>query len=136
MAEWTGLEPATPGVTGRYSNQLNYHSALKAVLLPIPGVPTGIRTPVTAVKGRCPRPLDDGDPNKTVTTNDSVPGGGKRDRTADLLHAMQALSQLSYTPKPEKQPNHVKLAEWTGLEPATPGVTGRYSNQLNYHSAW
>src|SRR5689334_13923555 len=24
------------------------------------GVPTGIRTPVTAVKGRCPRPLDDG----------------------------------------------------------------------------
>jgi hypothetical protein len=26
------------------------------------------------------------------------------------------------------------LAEWTGLEPATPGVTGRYSNQLNYHS--
>ena len=27
MAEWTGLEPATPGVTGRYSNQLNYRSA-------------------------------------------------------------------------------------------------------------
>ena len=25
------------------------------------GVPKGIRTPVTAVKGRCPRPLDDGD---------------------------------------------------------------------------
>ncbi len=30
----------------------------------------------------------------------------------------------------------VLVAEWTGLEPATPGVTGRYSNQLNYHSAW
>ena len=29
MAEWTGLEPATPGVTGRYSNQLNYHSEKK-----------------------------------------------------------------------------------------------------------
>ena len=27
MADWTGLEPATPGVTGRYSNQLNYQSA-------------------------------------------------------------------------------------------------------------
>jgi hypothetical protein len=26
VAEWTGLEPATTGVTGRYSNQLNYHS--------------------------------------------------------------------------------------------------------------
>jgi hypothetical protein len=30
MAERTGLEPATPGVTGRYSNQLNYRSALEA----------------------------------------------------------------------------------------------------------
>jgi hypothetical protein len=28
-----------------------------------------------------------------------------------------------------------KLARWTGLEPATPGVTGRYSNQLSYHRA-
>ncbi len=28
MAERTGLAPATPGVTGRYSNQLNYRSAL------------------------------------------------------------------------------------------------------------
>ena len=31
LAEWTGLEPATPGVTGRYSNQLNYHSRYDAV---------------------------------------------------------------------------------------------------------
>jgi hypothetical protein len=27
-----------------------------------------------------------------------VSGGGKQNRTADLLHAMQALYQLSYTP--------------------------------------
>ena len=63
---------------------------------------------------------------------------------------MQALSQLSYTPKTlqsllysykvtvrqRKTPLGALciLAEWTGLEPATPGVTGRYSNQLNYHS--
>ncbi len=53
------------------------------------GVPTGIRTPVSTVKGWCPRPLDDGD--KQI-------GGARRDRTADLLHAMQALSQLSYGP--------------------------------------
>ena len=28
LAERTGLEPATPDVTGRYSNQLNYRSVL------------------------------------------------------------------------------------------------------------
>jgi hypothetical protein len=31
------------------------------VLKDIIGVPKGIRTPVAAVKGQCPRPLDDGD---------------------------------------------------------------------------
>ena len=30
------------------------------------GVPTGIRTPVTAVKGRCPRPLDDRDSTEVM----------------------------------------------------------------------
>ncbi len=30
MARRTGLEPATPGVTGRYSNQLSYHRAIAA----------------------------------------------------------------------------------------------------------
>lgn len=35
-------------------------------------------------------------------------GGDKRDRTADLLHAMQALSQLSYSPIPD---NRVVLTE-------------------------
>ena len=29
-----------------------------------------------------------------------------------------------------------KVARVTGLEPATPGVTGRYSNQLSYTRAW
>src|SRR5690349_6963187 len=28
LAEWTGLEPATSGVTGQHSNRLNYHSAI------------------------------------------------------------------------------------------------------------
>jgi hypothetical protein len=57
------------------------------------GDPTGIRTPVHTVKGYCPRPLDD----RVLSF-----GGGTRDRTADLLHAMQALSQLSYTPTRER----------------------------------
>jgi hypothetical protein len=33
LAERTGLEPATPGVTGRYSNQLNYRSKISAVCI-------------------------------------------------------------------------------------------------------
>ncbi len=31
MARLTGLEPATPGVTGRYSNQLSYNRSLPPV---------------------------------------------------------------------------------------------------------
>ena len=30
----------------------------------------------------------------------------------------------------------LKVAGWTGLEPAASGVTGRRSNQLNYHPVW
>jgi hypothetical protein len=37
--------------------------------------------------------------NSRVNYNRLDIGGDKQDRTADLLHAMQALSQLSYTPK-------------------------------------
>ena len=32
MAERTGLEPATSGVTGQHSNQLNYRSVLQTSL--------------------------------------------------------------------------------------------------------
>ena len=38
MAERTGFEPATPGVTGRYSNQLNYRSELSRKLVGVTGV--------------------------------------------------------------------------------------------------
>ena len=47
MAEWTGLEPATPGVTGRYSNQLNYHSD-ETLALPV--------KPWWVLRGSNPRP--------------------------------------------------------------------------------
>ena len=32
LAVRTGLEPATPGVTGRYSNQLNYRTNLFSLM--------------------------------------------------------------------------------------------------------
>jgi hypothetical protein len=45
LAEWTGLEPATPGVTGRYSNQLNYHSIWLSPRLPAMQVPNHLASP-------------------------------------------------------------------------------------------
>src|ERR1035438_2576459 len=45
------------------------------------------------------------------------------------------ISSPSARPYRHARGSSTGLAEWTGLEPATPGVTGRYSNQLNYHSA-
>ena len=47
MAERTGLEPATPGVTGRYSNQLNYRS-VRTVAKRFGGW-RGARTPTLAL---------------------------------------------------------------------------------------
>ena len=53
MAEWTGLEPATPGVTGRYSNQLNYHSAeISLLLLNLLAEWTGLEPATPGVTGR------------------------------------------------------------------------------------
>src|SRR5687768_9604125 len=83
LAEWTGLEPATSGVTGQHSNRLNYHSAFDSwndQPLRKSCAPHFIKT-----KAPFPAPL-------------------------------------------------AELAEWTGLEPATSGVTGQHSNRLNYHS--
>jgi hypothetical protein len=83
--------------------------------------------------------------------------GAEGNRTPDLLNAIQALSQLSYSPNPNilcfcgeaKSPKATELqpryfgttrvfnqrqlsAGLTGLEPATSGVTDRHSNQLSY----
>ncbi len=80
MAERTGLEPATSGVTGQHSNQLNYRSVLAKPFAFFPNLP-----------GRRQGPR--------------LQAGG-----LDVV------------------------AERTGLEPATSGVTGQHSNQLNYRS--
>ena len=60
----TGLEPATSAVTGRRANQLRYGALGKALMR----IPNGIRTRATAVKGRGPGPLDDGDPEMLTRT--------------------------------------------------------------------
>ncbi len=64
MATLTGLEPATSAVTGRRANQLRHRALLFTAPLhvspPSRRTPNGIRTRATAVKGRRPRPLNDG----------------------------------------------------------------------------
>ena len=48
VAVRTGLEPATPGVTGRYSNQLNYRTIVQAMFEPMEGIePTTPRLQIT-----------------------------------------------------------------------------------------
>ncbi len=56
---------------------------------------------------------------------------------SDSLRVPPKATLVAFSTPDEKKPAKAGffiLAEWTGLEPATPGVTGRYSNQLNYHS--
>ena len=50
------------------------------------GVPKGIRTPVAAVKGQCPRPLDDGDVVRSalIASSDGKINGEKAGRRAVL----------------------------------------------------
>ena len=70
-------------------------------------------------------------------------GGARRDRTADLLRARQALSQLSYGPIIEfalvdssetRQVfgRSVRLVGLGGFEPPTSSLSGMRSNQLSY----
>ncbi len=49
LARWTGLEPATPGVTGRYSNQLSYHRALEGQIV---GRRGGVKRETNAMRER------------------------------------------------------------------------------------
>ncbi len=52
MARWTGLEPATPGVTGRYSNQLSYHRAFSHLAERQVARWTGLEPATPGVTGR------------------------------------------------------------------------------------
>jgi integrase len=61
VATLTGLEPATSAVTGRRANQLRHRALLcDSIVRGVACTPYGIRTRATALKGRRPRPLDEG----------------------------------------------------------------------------
>ena len=82
LATLTGLEPATSAVTGRRANQLRHRASLYHLLrVAASRTPYGIRTRATALKGRRPRPLDDG--------GDGAPSAsavGDRASVGDPLH--------------------------------------------------
>ena len=60
MVTLTGLEPATSAVTGRRANQLRHRAFCATPSYGAARTPYGIRTRATALKGRRPRPLDEG----------------------------------------------------------------------------
>jgi hypothetical protein len=60
LATLTGLEPATSAVTGRRANQLRHRALQCNFRAVVACTPYGIRTRATALKGRRPRPLDEG----------------------------------------------------------------------------
>lgn len=55
-------------------------------------------------------------PKQSVSLPWKVTGGANRDRTDDLLNAIQALSQLSYGPTPGNQPAPFPARDRRGLE--------------------
>ena len=104
MAGKVGLEPTTNGFGGHCNCQLCY--------LPMNlERETRVELATSSLATKC-------------STTELFPqnfGGDKRDRTVDLLHAMQALSQLSYIPK--------ILVEEMGFEPTVSSLrTKRFTN--------
>ena len=63
------------------------------------------------------------------------PSGSALERSCGVAERA-ALAAVRPTPRPKKTsvlPEVLKMAGWTGLEPAAFCVTGRRSNQLSYH---
>ena len=71
-----------------------------------------------------PRNYEKPKAKKTHHEGEFLDGGGRRDRTDDILRAKQMLSQLSYTP--------VRMVGLGRLELPTSRLSGARSNQLSY----
>ena len=75
---------------------------------------------------------------RLCSTNWAISAGCSPWGNRTPLARMKILSTNRYTNGPSfvvlPKQYLFNFAVWTGLEPATPCVTGRYSNQLNYHT--
>ncbi len=83
MAVLTGFEPATSGLTGRRALQTAPQDQVVRQESYRLSTPNGIRTRVTCVKGRRPRPLDDG--GRT-----SLRAGSRYQRPSGTRHVLDA----------------------------------------------
>src|SRR5215469_5593340 len=94
----TGFEPATSTLTGWRA----LRAALQdLVVLAEASAPNGIRTRAAALKGRCPRPLDDG--GSTIVALPVASAVGDRPSIGDGWHCRQSgfpcrISRLSACP--------------------------------------
>src|SRR4051812_15878066 len=93
----TGFEPATSGLTGRRALQTAPQDQLLRC------TPNGIRTRAAALKGRCPRPLDDGGPNSGgEPPEDSSHPPPPRSRTCCRKAPWRAVSATSSGGRPSR----------------------------------
>src|SRR5215469_15427386 len=104
----TGFEPATSTLTGWRALQaaLQDHAVLAEA-----SAPNGIRTRAAALKGRCPRPLDDG--GSTIVALPVASAVGDRPSIGDGWHYRQSgyPSRISRLPAcPLSQKSHAGLA--------------------------
>jgi hypothetical protein len=87
----TGLEPATSTLTGWRANQLLYRTLHAGYLAS--GAPNGIRTRAAALKGRCPRPLDDGGEDGYRRREPLAPAVGDCPSIGDNRRARQSVGR-------------------------------------------
>ena len=83
------------------------------------GVPKGIRTPVAAVKGRCPRPLDDGDQDSLLFSHCLHKKQGK----SSIIYRVNRYALIRMLPfSLSPQPINVTCTYSTGMIPPWPCV--------------
>ena len=138
MAVQTGLEPATPSVTGRYANQLRHWTRIIKM-----EQMRGIEPPYQPWQGRV-LPLNYICIKMAVQTGLEPATPSVTGRYANQLRHWTRIIKMEQMRgiEPPYQPwqgrvlplNYIciKMAVQTGLEPATPSVTGRYANQLRH----
>ena len=119
----TGLEPATSAVTGRRANQLR-HRALLCCCAPrfrVASTPYGIRTRATALKGRRPRPLDEGgQPNLSGVLTTLVSVGSFDSLGYRHPNPQTASPAVSFS----RRTRHAPIAQLVELRTFNPQVPG------------